>query len=103
MSLRGRWMAAVLSCGPSALLSHSSAAGLWGMLTWDGAVDVVLPGNVARARPSIRTHRRLDLDRKHRREVDGIPVTDPISTLVDIASCRSNAAVGEGDSRIGPP
>jgi very-short-patch-repair endonuclease len=79
-------MAAVLSCGSSALLSHSSAASLWGMLTWDGGIDVVLPGGVARRRPGIRTHRRRDLLLEHRRRVDGIPVTDPISTLIDIAN-----------------
>src|SRR5882757_9192548 len=28
----GRWMAAVLSCGPGAVLSHRSAAALWGLL-----------------------------------------------------------------------
>jgi very-short-patch-repair endonuclease len=93
VSVRGRWMAAVLSCGPSALLSHSSAAALWDMLAWDGKVDIVLPGHVARSRPGIHIHRRHDLDRKHRRWVDGIPVTDPISTLVDIAACKSNAVV----------
>src|SRR5919106_1811717 len=26
---QGRWMAAVLSCGPGAVLSHGSAAALW--------------------------------------------------------------------------
>lgn len=27
----GRWLAAVLACGPGAALSHESAARLWGM------------------------------------------------------------------------
>src|SRR4051812_43295912 len=27
----GRWLAAVLACGPGAALSHSSAAALWGL------------------------------------------------------------------------
>src|SRR3954452_11787679 len=27
----GRWMASVLACGPGALLSHTSAAPLWGI------------------------------------------------------------------------
>jgi very-short-patch-repair endonuclease len=93
VSLRGRWIAAVLSCGPCALLSHSSAAALWGMLDWDGKIDVVLPGNVARSRPGIRIHRRLDLDQEHRLQVDRIPVTDPISTLVDIAGRVSKGQV----------
>lgn len=83
---RGRWMAAVLCAGPAALLSHSSAASLWGMLAWDGCIDVVVPYGVARQRPGIRVHRRLGLDVADRREVDGIPVTDPVATLVDVAS-----------------
>jgi very-short-patch-repair endonuclease len=86
----GRWMAAVLSCGPTALLSHRSAAVLWGIMrprTAPDAIDVVVPVGVFRRRPGIRLHRRSDLASEHRREVAGIPVTDPISTLVDIASC----------------
>src|SRR4051812_10827827 len=29
LGARGRWMAAVLACGPGAVLSHASAAALW--------------------------------------------------------------------------
>ena len=31
LSPRGRWMAAVLACGDGAVLSHRSAAELWGI------------------------------------------------------------------------
>src|SRR5687768_3070443 len=31
LSREGRWMAAVLACGPDAVLSHRSAAALWGL------------------------------------------------------------------------
>src|SRR4051812_25036748 len=31
LSERGKWMAAVLTCGDGAVLSHTSAAELWGM------------------------------------------------------------------------
>lgn len=86
---RGRWMAAVLSCGPDALLSHRSAAMLWGLARTSSEIEieVVLPRRVARRRPGVRAHRRTDLMPENRREVDGIPVTDPASTLVDLASC----------------
>ena len=35
----GREVAALLACGPSAVLSHRSAAALWGLAAWprDGA------------------------------------------------------------------
>jgi putative AbiEi antitoxin of type IV toxin-antitoxin system len=33
---RGHWMAAVLRCGPAAVLSHASAAALWGIRSEQG-------------------------------------------------------------------
>jgi very-short-patch-repair endonuclease len=86
---KGRWMGALLSCGPEALLSHRSAAKLWGLTpTLDtSTIDIVTPLATVRRRPGIQTHRRTDLGPQHRREVEGIPVTDPVSTLVDLASC----------------
>lgn len=99
----GRWMAAVLACGPSALLSHGSAAALWQLapVPRTRPIDVVVPLGVFRRRSGIRVHRRRHLSHEYRREVDGIPVTDPISTLVDLASCTSEwrveRAINEAD------
>ncbi len=82
-------MAAVLSCGPQALLSHRSAAALWGIAksSPDAEIEVMVPGALRRRRPGVRLRRRADLSPAHRRAVSGIPVTDPVSTLVDLASC----------------
>jgi very-short-patch-repair endonuclease len=85
VSREGRLMAAVLSCGSEALLSHGSAAGLWGLLRRPAGIDVTVPEGTYRRRPGIRVHRRSGLDAEHRREVAGIPIMDPISTLVDLA------------------
>lgn len=97
-------MAAVLSCGPGALLSHGSAAVLWGLLKSQDGIDVVVPEGTYRRRPGVRVHRRSGLLIKDRRVVQGIPVTDPISTLVDLAAAgpkrRSERAVSEAD-RLG--
>lgn len=99
----GRWMAAVLSCGPDALLSHRSAAALWGLIQHSPGIeiDVVVPRKTVRRRPGIRAHRRIDLSLAHRRRVDGIPLTDPTSTLVDLASCvpewRVERAINDAD------
>jgi very-short-patch-repair endonuclease len=94
-------MAAVLSCGSGALLSHRSAAVLCGLLARFKGVEVVIPHSAYRRRPGIRIHRRADLSREHRRVVDGIPVTDPVSTLVDLASCapewQVERAINEAD------
>lgn len=100
---RGRWMAGVLSCGPDALLSHRSAAALWGLVepSLEAEIEVVVPSETVRHRPGIRVHRRAALGRADRREITGIPVTDPVSTLVDLASCvvewRVERAVSEAD------
>jgi very-short-patch-repair endonuclease len=101
---KGRWMAAVLACGPTALLSHRSAAALWGLAPIPRVGPIEVVADVLRRRARVRVHRRRDLGPKHRREVAAIPVTDPISTLVDLASCapdwRVERAINEAD-RLG--
>jgi very-short-patch-repair endonuclease len=95
-------MAAVLACGPAAALSHRSAGDLWG-LRRDRLpeIDVVVPGSAVRSRPGIRVHRQHRLDPTAHRLVESIPVTDPVWTLIDLASCLSDdgleAAVNEAD------
>jgi very-short-patch-repair endonuclease len=88
---RGRWMAAVLACGPGALLSHRSAAGLWGILRPFHELEVVVPQGRSSRRSGISVHRRSGLGPAHRRLVDSIPVTDVVTTLVDLATCVSDA------------
>jgi len=106
VSQHGWWMAAVLSCGPLALLSHRSAAALWGIVTGpaEKEIEVVVPGELRRRRQGVRLRRRTDLSPEHRRDVVGIPVTDPVSTLVDLASCvvewRVEKAINDAD-RLG--
>jgi very-short-patch-repair endonuclease len=58
-SWHGRWMAAVLACGESAVLSHHSAAALWELLRpIDGAIHVSTPTTSGRAaRRGIHLHR----------------------------------------------
>lgn len=56
-------MAAVLACGPGAVLSHRSAAALWGLLkAVEGPVEVSVPTQNGRhRRKGIRVHRRTAL------------------------------------------
>ena len=79
-------MAAVLACGPDALLSHRSAAELWELLpARGGAVEISVTGTSRRRIAGIRVHRRnglTPLDCGFRRD---IPVTTPTRTLADIA------------------
>lgn len=78
----GEWMAAVLACGPNALISHSSAAALWGIRA-DRPGPIHLTAPAQRRRPGIVVHRRSTTDPRHRH---GIPVTSPAKTLVDLAA-----------------
>ena len=98
-----------------ALLSHRSAAALWGMRRRRadranaergprGAaeeVEVVVPIALPSRRPGVRVHRRRDHEAPGRWEVDRIPVTHPVATLVDLATCipswQLEAAINEAD------
>src|SRR5882762_6795046 len=54
LTVYGRWMAAVLSCGPEAALSHLSAAALWQIAPERrGPIEVSVPARVARRRPGV--------------------------------------------------
>jgi hypothetical protein len=78
----GRAMAAVLACGPGAVLSHHSAAALWGFRKWRGGpIEVIAPGK--HSRPGIEAH-RCAIERRAVTRHWGIPVTKPARTLVDI-------------------
>jgi len=80
----GRWMAAVLACGPDAALSHASAAALWALQRGEpNIVDVTAP-RTGRKRPGIRIHRprRPAETTTH----DRIPVTTPARTILDLAA-----------------
>ncbi len=69
-----------------AVLSHRSAAELWGLLpTGDGPVDVSLPSRSGRGRRAgIRIHRPVSLEPAEITGKHGIPVTSPTRTLVDL-------------------
>jgi hypothetical protein len=83
VSLQGRWMAAVLACGDGALLSHRSAAQLWGLMrSRRGSMDVSAASG--RKRPGITVHESGIYD-EDRAEVTGIPVTSVARTIFDLA------------------
>jgi very-short-patch-repair endonuclease len=87
LSQQGRWLAAVLAYGEGALLSHRSAAALWGISRpWTPAVDVTAPAG----RQGIRRREKIWIHRGRLHQEDravraGIPVTTVARTLFDIA------------------
>ena len=81
-------MAAVLACGVGAVVSHRSAAHLYGLLPYPAqvrAVEVTVPGRKLAPRSGIDVHRTRSFDRRDVRTLDGIPVTSPARTLLDVA------------------
>ena len=86
LTARGRWMAAVLACGPDAVLSHRDAAALHGLRA-GGSGNAVHVTTTRRSgsRPGIHVHNVRRLDPADRAKVDGIPVTSLHRTLLDYA------------------
>jgi predicted transcriptional regulator of viral defense system len=84
---RGRWAAVVLACGDGAVLSHRSAAALWGFRASAASViDVTVPSRAGRARRAgITIHRTGALSASEVTLRDGISVTTPARTLLDLA------------------
>ena len=78
---RGRWLGSVFACGAGALLSHRSAAALWGLIASRGAVEVT--SAAGRGRPGIVVHEG-GIDPADRSLVDSIPVTSVARTLLDL-------------------
>jgi very-short-patch-repair endonuclease len=84
---KARHFAACLACGPGAVVSHGSAARLWGLTSAEpdsDEIDVTLTGASRRHR-GVRIHRSTTLLTAERTRIEGIPVTTPDRTLLDLA------------------
>lgn len=88
LTTRGRWMAAVLACGPGALLSHRSAAALWGLIPAPDALPEVLVSTRPHHRPAVRLRYTRSVDFEDRAVRDGIAVTSVPRTLLSLAGTR---------------
>lgn len=95
-------MAAVLACGPKAVLSHGNAGALWQIGEHRSRlVHVSVLNSVARKRSGVAVHRRSSLNDEDLTLRHGIAVTTPACTLIDLATQLSRgqleAAVNEAD------
>jgi very-short-patch-repair endonuclease len=80
-------MAAVLACGPAAILSHRSAIALWDLRSTSGsAIDVTVPGQGKPGPEGVLVRRTRALRANDMAAVDGIPVTSLAWTVVDYAA-----------------
>jgi Transcriptional regulator, AbiEi antitoxin len=81
----GRFLAAVKACGPTAVLSHFSAAALYGLVRWDDRFPEVTT-TTARTHGGVRVHRQSKRDVRDITRHKGIPITTPARTLIDLAA-----------------
>lgn len=109
VSREGRWIGAVLACGPDAVLSHRSAASLWGFGEEQrGWIDVSIAARREARHPGIHVRVRPALAAERLGTHLRIPVTLPAQTLVDLATelpdRRLERAVNEADKhdRVDP-
>jgi hypothetical protein len=88
LSQEGRWLAAVLALGDGAVLSHVSAAALWGIRHSSSSnVHVTVPTSGGRQRrPSIVVHRSITLGAADVAGQQGIAVSSVSRTLLDLAA-----------------
>jgi hypothetical protein len=84
-----RGHAAVLACGKGALLSHDSAAALYGLREWPRVPEVTVVTH--RLRPGVRLHRSRTLTRADVTRQYGIPVTTAARAILDVAERLSDA------------
>lgn len=84
LETKGRWMAAVLACGPGAVLSHRSAAHLWGLRRSHGQIEVLRRSGGAR-HAGICLHQTRRLDPADTTTENGIPTTTIERTLLDVS------------------
>ena len=90
LGVRGHWTAAVLAAGPGAALSHASAAALWDLRRSAATIiDVTVAGRAGRTkRPGLRVHRPRTLRPLEVMTREGIRVTSPARTILDLAADR---------------
>jgi very-short-patch-repair endonuclease len=98
----GRWMAAVLACGDGAMLSHRSAAELWRIGREEpGRIDVSVRRKCEIRRKGLKVRGRPSLGAGSVVQRYGIPVTDPVQTLIDLTTelkpLQVERAVNEAD------
>jgi very-short-patch-repair endonuclease len=77
--------AALLYAGENAVLSHETAAALWGLAAIPSFVAITLIGRKVDSQPGLRQHRVKALDIRDVIVHAGFPVTAPARTLIDCA------------------
>jgi Transcriptional regulator, AbiEi antitoxin/Protein of unknown function (DUF559) len=109
LTQHGLWMAAVLECGFEGVLSHGSAAALWGIGCESRSIEISVRHASPKRRLGLWVYRRPTLANRDAVEWEGVPVTSVTQTIVDLAARLSRGAterlVNEADrlDLIDPP
>ena len=83
----GRMQAALLACGDGAVLSHQTAAFLWGLTkSVPSMLDVTLMTGRSRPKTGVRVHRSMHFDQRDLRTRYGLRLTSPARTVIDLAA-----------------
>ncbi|HET9154215.1 MAG TPA: DUF559 domain-containing protein [Solirubrobacterales bacterium] len=88
ISHRGWWMVAVLASGPDAMLSHQTAAALWGIRGYSGGAIHVTVAHKSTSTKRIRRHFSV-VPADERAVHEGIPVTSVHRVMFDLAPTAS--------------
>jgi very-short-patch-repair endonuclease len=86
LTREGRWIAAVLACGTDAVLSHGSAAALWGIGPEWHLIEVSVRHRSWPRRRGLKVRSRSALHDEDVTVHRGIPVTTPMRTVLDQAA-----------------
>jgi very-short-patch-repair endonuclease len=93
-SVDATYLAAVVACGPAAVLSHRSAGAHLGLRPSNRAVvDVSAPRRTGKERAGIEVHRATGLNTRDVTRVKGIPCTTIARTLLDLAGTIDGSAL----------
>jgi very-short-patch-repair endonuclease len=88
-SLMARARAAAMSCGPHAVISHRTAAELFGLLPErHDEVDVSVVARNPKSREGVRLHRVTAFGPGEVTKMRGIPVTSVARTIADLAATQ---------------
>lgn len=92
--------AAALAVEPDGVVSHRSAAWLWGLRPEEGdVVEVSVPRSRGPRLEGVLVHRSRDLVPGHTTVRHGVPVTNPLRTLVDLGAVSSRWVVEDALDR----
>jgi hypothetical protein len=97
-----REMAAVLACGRDAFVGDGSAAALWSLLPKEDPsrpVSVIVRSPHRRRRPGVRVRCAPGLRDDEVTVLDGVPLTTPARTLLDLAGSKRPALLEQAVAR----